>query len=91
MEAMTIVRAVGSDHIKAIEALAYEIIPEFYAGIVPHDHNMFFVEKFQSAAAIEAQLKGGYEYYLMAGEEGFLGYFGVQIDEAGSSMLLSKL
>lgn len=74
-----------------IESLAYEIIPEFYADIVPHEHNMFFVRKFQTVDAIQQQIKNGYEYYILYNEEETVGYLGIQIGFSEPKMVLSKL
>jgi diamine N-acetyltransferase len=88
---MTIIKADNKNDFKKIEILAYEIIPEFYVDVIPHDHNVFFVNKFQSVKAIEEQLKNGYEYYLIKGADIFIGYFGLQISVKDSHMFLSKL
>ncbi len=84
-------KAESADDFLAIENLAREIIPEFYAGIIPHDHNLFFIEKYQTVSAITAQLKQGYEYYLIEEKLLPVGYFGYRFVPGESKMLLSKL
>jgi ribosomal protein S18 acetylase RimI-like enzyme len=88
---MEIVQTHKSSELQKIEDLAYKIIPEFYTGIIPHDHNIFFVKKFQTVEAICRQIKAGYEYYLINIDNNSIGYFGLQIDLEKSNMLLSKL
>lgn len=88
---MEIVQTHKSSELKKIEDLAYKIIPEFYTGIIPHDHNIFFVKKFQTVEAFCQQIKAGYEYYLINIDNNSIGYFGLQIDLEKSNMLLSKL
>ena len=75
---MTILKANSIDNFQKIETLAYEIIPEFYADLIPHDHNIFFVEKFQTVDAIKEQIRTGYEYYLIQNKDILtIGYFGL--------------
>lgn len=88
---MEIVQARNTSNYQKIEDLAYKIIPEFYSGIIPHDHNIFFVKKFQTVEAIGQQINTGYEYYLINIDRHSLGYFGLQVDPEISNMLLSKL
>lgn len=88
---MEIAKANDFNHYEKIEDLAYAIIPEFYADVIPHEHNIFFVQKFQTAQAIEEQTNKGYEYYLLMVDALPIGYFGLQIDPVASIMFLSKL
>ncbi|MBK9734429.1 MAG: GNAT family N-acetyltransferase [Saprospiraceae bacterium] len=88
---MEIIKADKLSEYQKVENLAYEIIPEFYADVIPHEHNIFFVQKFQTAKTIQEQIKNGYEYYLMYDDLIGIGYFGLQIDKNNSEMTLSKL
>lgn len=88
---MAIIKANTSDDFQRIETLAYEIIPEFYADVIPHDHNIFFVKKFQTVDAIKEQIDNGYEYYLIDNNNIAVGYFGLQIETEKLQMTLSKL
>lgn len=89
---MKIERVENKSDFKKIEKLAFEIIPEFYADVIPHNHNIFFVKKFQTVEAIQEQIKAGYEYYLIENDNNFtIGYFGLQIVPDKSQMILSKL
>lgn len=88
---MQIVQAYKANDIKIIEDLAYKIIPEFYSGIIPNEHNYFFVKKFQSANAILEQMKNGSEYYMLKIDNISIGYFGINIDTEKQLMVLSKL
>ena len=88
---MSIRRAGNPSDYVEIEKLAFEIIPEFYSDVIPHDHNVFFVQKFQTVKAIQEQLDNGYEYYLIYDNNKAIGYIGIQIDKANLKMTLSKL
>lgn len=83
--------AQSADNYRQIEQLAFEIIPEFYAELIHHDHNLFFVQKFQTVAAIEDQVKNGYEYYLILSDGVCIGYFALQFNQEQAEMILSKL
>ncbi len=88
---MKIIKANSIANFQKIEVLAYEIIPEFYADLIPHDHNIFFVEKFQTVDAIKEQIRTGSEYYLIQNKDILtIGYFGLQMDLEKSKMVLSK-
>ncbi len=88
---MRITRAENQSDFQEIENLAFEIIPEFYSDIIPHDDNVFFVQKFQTVKAIQEQLDNGYEYYLIYDNNKPIGYIGLQIDKVNCEMILSKL
>ena len=88
---MSIRRADNQKDYQNIENLAFEIIPEFYSDVIPHDHNVFFVQKFQTAKAIQEQLVNGFEYYLIYENKNAIGYMGIQIEKANLIMVLSKL
>ena len=88
---MEIVKASHLNDYQSIEQLAFEIIPEFYADIIPHDHNIFFVQKFQTVQPILQQISNGFEYYLIKENHIPVGYFGIQINKSTGEMILSKL
>lgn len=88
---MSIRRADNQSDYQEIENLAFEIIPEFYSDVIPHDHNVFFVQKFQTIKVIQEQLDNGYEYYLIYDNNKTIGYIGLQVDKANLEMVLSKL
>lgn len=84
-------KAETQDDIQKIEELAFIIIPQFYADIIPAEHNIFFVQKFQTVQAIQKQLQNGYEYYLLMENDTPVGYLGIQILSEKAEMILSKL
>ena len=88
---MTIINANTKDDFQRIETLAYEIIPEFYADVIPHDHNIFFVKKYQTVDAIKEQVDNGYDYYIIDKDNIAIGYFGLLIETEKARMTLSKL
>ncbi|MDA8030391.1 MAG: GNAT family N-acetyltransferase [Alphaproteobacteria bacterium] len=80
--------------IHAVAALANEIWREHYEPIIGLAQVEYMLEKFQSAAAIAAQIaEEGFCYYLIRadgdGGQGDIGYLGFQRE--GAVMFLSKL
>ena len=77
--------------IHAVAALANEIWREHYEPIIGLAQVEYMLEKFQSAAAIAAQIaEEGFCYYLIRAEgQGDIGYLGFQCE--GAVMFLSKL
>lgn len=74
---MEIIRAEKQSDYQEIENLAFKIIPAFYSDIIPHDHNVFFVQKFQTIKAIQEQIENGFEYYLIYDNNKAIGYIGL--------------
>ncbi len=44
---MSIIRAGNPGDYEKIEKLAFEIIPDFYSDVIPHDHNFFLFRNFK--------------------------------------------
>ena len=75
--------------INTVAALADEIWREHYEPIIGLAQVEYMLEKFQSAAAIAAQIsEQGFRYYLI-GEQNHIGYLGFQRED--DVMFLSKL
>jgi diamine N-acetyltransferase len=87
---MTIRKADLND-VETIQKLAFGIIPEYYADIVPHELNLFFVNTYQTAQAIQTQLSNSYDYYLLSDNGVMIGYLSIKINTEKSEMILSKL
>lgn len=75
--------------LKTIEQLAYEIIPEFYAPTLPHEHCIYFVDTLQTVAALKEQLGKGYSYFLLHLTKKPVGYLG--LEQLPNELHLSKL
>lgn len=71
--------------------LAGEIWRQHYAPIIGQAQVDYMLEKFQSEAAIAAQIADGYEYYLLADEGESAGYIAIVPEPQQSSLLLSKI
>lgn len=57
-----------ADRIATVAALAHEIWYEFYVPLIGRAQVDYMVARFQSAAAIQAQIDQGYEYFLVRRE-----------------------
>lgn len=77
------------EHFKVINKLAWDILPPVYDPIVPPDQTVFFLETYQSVEAIQKQIQGSYEYYLLQANEVAEGYLG--LDFQADSMRISKI
>ena len=86
---ISIVPAKTSPQFRAIEQLARVIIPEVYGPYIAEEHNQFFITKFQTAEAIQAQIGEGFEYYLLNYGQQSVGYLGIR--STGEVLILGKL
>ena len=89
MIAITAVRE-GAE-IETVARLAQEIWHEYYVPIIGLAQVQYMVPKFQSAAAIAAQIADGLEYFLIGLEGAAAGYFAIQRQPEKQSLFLSKL
>jgi diamine N-acetyltransferase len=56
---------------------------------LPAQHVNFFLQEYQTAAAIQKQVLADYEYYLLEDDGNALGYLGLQL--ATGKIVISKL
>lgn len=64
--------------VEELSALASSIVQEHYDPILGKEQNNYMIEMFQSVHAIEEQLEGGYNYYIVLEEDeeaGFIGFY----------------
>ena len=81
---------VREDTVPLLAAEADKIWHEFFPGIISEAQIDYMVEKFQSEAAILAQITGqSYEYYFMQLDGKNCGYLGIRPEE--KRLFLSKL
>lgn len=79
-----------SAHIDDIAALAREIWNEFYVPIIGRAQVDYMVAKFQSAAAMAAQIGDGYEYFMVQRDGVTIGYCAVIEKPDESALFISK-
>ncbi len=78
--------------IDAVAALAHEIWNQHFTPIIGQQQVDYMLGKFQSVPAITRQIReDGYDYYLVADEDGDVGYFTLVADEGGGTLQISKL
>jgi GNAT superfamily N-acetyltransferase len=77
--------------LQAIEVLAEEIWREYYTPLIGVAQVEYMVAKFQRVAAMEAQIREGYEYFLVRRDGSDIGYTAVQPQAAERLLFISKL
>ena len=78
-----------SQQIEELCTLAQEIWHEYFTPIIGEKQVVYMVDKFQSPHAITAQLKDGYNYYMIKESGKLIGYTGIHKEK--DSLFLSKL
>lgn len=87
---ISIQKATTTGHYKTIELLAKEILHEVYDPIIPPEHTVYFLQKFQTVSAIQLQIiKENFQYYLLNFNDIPVGYIGFYIKE--NVLYLSKI
>ncbi len=84
-------RVASEQDVVEVSRLAYEIWPEHYRPIIGQAQVDYMLEKFQSADAIAAQLREGYEYFLALDRGMSAGYLAILPNVNESKLLLSKI
>ena len=74
-----------------VAGLAHEIWYEYYVPLIGRAQVDYMVSKFHSSEAMAAQLREGYEYFLIERGGPGIGYCAVQPQPAARSLFLSKL
>ncbi|WP_455715168.1 GNAT family N-acetyltransferase [Anaerosporobacter sp.] len=78
------------EEINSVAELGTRIWHEHYASILDPDQIDYMVDKFQSASAVDKQMKNqGYEYYLINDGDSIVGYIGLVMES--EKLFLSKL
>src|SRR5262249_28309071 len=73
-----------------VEALARDIWEEFYVPIIGRAQVDYMVAKFQTRAAMRAQIANGYEYFMIRLDSRPVGYIAVEVKRAERELFLSK-
>ena len=76
--------------IAVIAGLAREIWYEYYVPLIGREQVDYMVAKFQTAEAMAAQMRDGYEYFLVRRDGRAIGYCAVQVQPDSRSLFLSK-
>ena len=89
---LTTKRVATPEDIEAVAGLAREIWDQHFTPIIGRAQVDYMLDEFQSVSAIATQMREDvYEYYLLADEGEWAGYFALVGGEDGGSMQLSKL
>jgi len=83
-------RALSDSDITLIAKLAHEIWYEYYVSLIGRAQVDYMVAKFQSVAAMKAQIQDRYEYYVVRMDERAIGYLAVQPRPNENHLFVSK-
>jgi diamine N-acetyltransferase len=72
-----------------VESLSWEIIHEHYDDYIDPDHVEFYLNKYQTVAALQQQMKLNHFHYLIMINRSFVGFLTLQLMD--DSLRLSKL
>ncbi len=86
-----IIKVIDQADIKTTAELASKIWNDHYVSIIGQEQVDYMLEKFQSTAAIEEQIKSGYEYFLLRDAGRTLGYLGLIPNEPEGKLMISKI
>ena len=86
---MNIEKVSAEAQIETVARLAFEIWNQHFVPIIGQAQVDYMVEKFQSKRAISEQIESGYSYYLLKGDDDYVGYTGICAKD--DELFLSKL
>jgi diamine N-acetyltransferase len=81
----------GDEQITVVVQLARQIWSEHYLNIIGQAQIDYMLERFQSCAAIAAQLREGDEYFLLQHDGQHVGYAAIRADGDSKRLFVSKL
>lgn len=81
----------SDEQIAAVVRLARQIWPEHYLSIIGQAQIDYMLARFQSEAAVAAQLGEGYEYFLLNRQGQSVGYAAVRAERQAERLFVSKL
>lgn len=76
---------------KIVADLARRIWNHHFVPLIGQEQVDYMLEKFQSASAISAQLRNGYQYYLLGLGSEWAGYLALLPDDTTGKMMISKI
>jgi ribosomal protein S18 acetylase RimI-like enzyme len=74
-----------------VARMALEVWNEYYVALIGQAQVDYMVAKFQSAAAMQAQIDSGYEYFHIQQSGENVGYAAIRHDAAEARVFISKL
>lgn len=80
---MQITKAFTEEHFAIIEALAWRIVPDFYAPFFERATAQYLVENGHTATALTMQMGNGAKHFLIEAEGAPVGYFSLAPAEGG--------
>lgn len=86
---MKLLKAKKEGDFSQIETLARDIWEEHYTPIIRSEQVAYMLEMFQSAKAMQNQIKEGYEYFMIHDGETMVGYLAFKEEPDG--LFLSKV
>jgi GNAT superfamily N-acetyltransferase len=86
-----LVRVTQPAQLAQVERLAREIWHEYYVPLIGLAQTEYMVAKFQTAAAMQAQIDSGYEYFQMQLDGELIGYAAIRHDADTARAFISKL
>jgi len=84
-------KVISEKDISETARLAHAIWTDHYVPIIGQAQVSYMLDKFQSNAEITRQINDGYEYYLAADGDSFLGYLALIPDVQKASLMISKI
>lgn len=91
LQNMTIAPVTDSETIAEVAALAREIWNQHFVGMIGQAQVDYMLDRFQSPAAIGAQLASGAEYHLARIDGEPCGYLGLIPNKPAGKLMLSKI
>jgi GNAT superfamily N-acetyltransferase len=85
------VAARSTSDLRTIETLAEEIWREYYTPLIGAAQVEYMVDKFQRVPAMQAQIREGYEYFLVRRDGCDIGYLAVQPQLPERQLFISKV
>lgn len=86
---ISFLKATNEAHFTTIAFLATTIWEEHYTPIIGKNQVAYMLQRFQSAKTISAQVKEGYQYFILMFITTAIGYIAVQ--KRDSSLFISKI
>lgn len=83
------VPVLSNAQVSTVESLARQIWSEYYPRIIGQEQVDYMLTRFQSSAAIIAQLREGYEYFLLRHRDQDVGYAAIRAE--ADRLFVSKL
>lgn len=90
-EAVSLIRVSSPAQVADVARMAHEVWNEYYVALIGQAQVDYMVAKFQSAAAMQAQIDSGYEYFHIQQGGERIGYAAIRHDAADARVFISKL